>query len=353
MMYMKPNAVDVFVKCVNATPPKFEVDQWIESDKIYKLKFMTANPALNESEDRSYVIEDLSGNQITPNSSVGGFKESRFEEYMTIYLNSAPMKDVKIVGKIDLPQDNQKRFKGKKLAECLTPFMKKDFDISQDAIRIMTPLSSILLRHKMVTKKGRSWRINKDGQRLVNKAQGSKRTGQKYMLYKTVFDEKTLLRCVVAFVHELQTDKGVVYFFEGGPWHDSGLNRNTCYTLHFFERYAERTGCGKDQAIEKFFINNIIDCGYNGLTEEHFIQCAYPEGTGLGVYFKDIHTTLVMTFIDVNSEKDAQYTMAQKLLDIGKSTNQHLDLSFLSEDEIRSFDTAFENCVEKYGSLKN
>jgi hypothetical protein len=48
---------------------------------------MTAGVALNQSEDRSLVIEDLNGKSVTPNETVLGLKESRFVEHMRIYLN--------------------------------------------------------------------------------------------------------------------------------------------------------------------------------------------------------------------------------------------------------------------------
>lgn len=85
--YIKPMAMDVFLKCTDDTKPKFEVNEWVERDRLYKLKFMTAGVALNQSEDRSLVIEDLDGKSVTPNETVLGLKESRFVEHMRIYLN--------------------------------------------------------------------------------------------------------------------------------------------------------------------------------------------------------------------------------------------------------------------------
>ena len=85
--YVKPVAHDLFVVCIDDTKPSFPVKNWVEKGKVYRLKFMTAEPALNQSEDRSFVIADLKGNEINPTDDIRGLRESRFTEYMTINLN--------------------------------------------------------------------------------------------------------------------------------------------------------------------------------------------------------------------------------------------------------------------------
>jgi len=70
-----PHHLEVIVRCVDAKNPPKNVVNWIEKDRLYKLKGIT--PALNSADETSVIILDKNGKVIEPTPNIGGFKSSR------------------------------------------------------------------------------------------------------------------------------------------------------------------------------------------------------------------------------------------------------------------------------------
>ena len=83
-LFVPPSYMAVYAKCIDASMPAFNPEEWIEQGKIYPVKHFTE--PLNQGEGFAITIVDEDGVEIHPSSSHWSFGSHRFEMY-TLHLN--------------------------------------------------------------------------------------------------------------------------------------------------------------------------------------------------------------------------------------------------------------------------
>lgn len=83
-LFVPPSYMAVYAKCIDASMPAFEPEEWIEEGKVYPVKHFTE--PLNQGEGFAVTIMDEDGIEIHPSSSHWSFASGRFELY-TLHLN--------------------------------------------------------------------------------------------------------------------------------------------------------------------------------------------------------------------------------------------------------------------------
>ncbi len=82
-LYTPSSIMNRYAFCIDASLPNFKPDQWIQQNRLYRVKYITQ--ALN-SDSLAMTIMDKDFNEITPSSHIGSFKYERFV-YFDIVLN--------------------------------------------------------------------------------------------------------------------------------------------------------------------------------------------------------------------------------------------------------------------------
>lgn len=76
----------VVLLCIDGQLPTFEVDNWVEVNKPYRL--LSYANAINHSDSMSYVVADLkTGKVVRPNIDYPGFRSDRFQLMFALNLN--------------------------------------------------------------------------------------------------------------------------------------------------------------------------------------------------------------------------------------------------------------------------
>jgi hypothetical protein len=83
-IYTPPKYIQMYAFCLNDEKPKFEVKDWIEKDRLYKVKFFSES--INLSEGEAVVITDAKNNLLRPSPSHGSYNTNRFK-FMQVNLN--------------------------------------------------------------------------------------------------------------------------------------------------------------------------------------------------------------------------------------------------------------------------
>ena len=71
-LFVPPSYMAVYAKCVDATMPAFEPEEWIEEGKVYPVKHFTE--PLNQGDGFAVTIMDEDGVEIHPSSSHWSFR---------------------------------------------------------------------------------------------------------------------------------------------------------------------------------------------------------------------------------------------------------------------------------------
>lgn len=82
-LFSPPPFVSVYAFCIDDELPKFSPDQWIEKNRLYRMKHCCES--LN-SDSMAVTLMDKNGNEIHPSSSMSSFRADRFV-FFEIVLN--------------------------------------------------------------------------------------------------------------------------------------------------------------------------------------------------------------------------------------------------------------------------
>ena len=74
--------IQIYATCIDDTLPKFKPNEWVKTNKIYKVKAFTE--ALNQTEATAIIITDKEGNEIHPSDSHWSFSSERFSFFEVI-----------------------------------------------------------------------------------------------------------------------------------------------------------------------------------------------------------------------------------------------------------------------------
>lgn len=83
-LFIPPSYMAVYAKCIDASMPAFEPEEWVEQGKVYPVKHFTE--PLNQGDGFAVTIVDEDGVEIHPSASHWSFASHRFEMY-TLHLN--------------------------------------------------------------------------------------------------------------------------------------------------------------------------------------------------------------------------------------------------------------------------
>lgn len=82
-LFTPPPYLAVFAFCIDDTKPKFEPDNWIVKNRLYRMKFICES--LN-TEGMAVTLIDSKGEEIHPSDSMSSFRADRFR-FFEIILN--------------------------------------------------------------------------------------------------------------------------------------------------------------------------------------------------------------------------------------------------------------------------
>jgi hypothetical protein len=82
-LMIPPPFVNMYAFCKDDTLPKFKPDNWIEKNKIYRIKYIAQS--LN-TDELAITLIDNNGEEINPSETIKSFKSERFD-FFEFYLN--------------------------------------------------------------------------------------------------------------------------------------------------------------------------------------------------------------------------------------------------------------------------
>lgn len=82
-LFSPPSYISIYAYCIDDTLPKFRPDQWVEKNRLYRLKHFCES---FNHDGMAVTIEDRDGNEINPSDSMSSFRSDRFE-YFHIIMN--------------------------------------------------------------------------------------------------------------------------------------------------------------------------------------------------------------------------------------------------------------------------
>lgn len=75
-IYKPLSYIQLFAVCIDDSKPKFEPDDWITNNRLYRVVGFTE--PLNQTEGQALIISDSSFRELHPSPSHWSFKSDRF-----------------------------------------------------------------------------------------------------------------------------------------------------------------------------------------------------------------------------------------------------------------------------------
>jgi len=140
-----------------------------------------------------------------------------------------------------------------------------------------------------------------------------------YVAYTTTYSNKHKAHMILCCtIYPVSTPNGKIYA-------ECTVGRNDCYTGHYFDQYAVRTGLAKnvneanmkrDSIVKAWLIKEILETrtelnGLNNNKHGYTLYKYHPDGMGLGIQNNDIQ--LFKTFVSTDMLKNDQVILNNEL----------------------------------------